>query len=217
GTEIAGFAAVRQRKSDVIVIGAGAAGLAAARVLGESGARVELLEARDRIGGRILTRRRRGWPVPIELGAEFVHGRPPETFRIAEEAGLLLDRLPDEHAMVARGRIRESSDFFDRMSRIPSRMKASGPDRSVAELLAGRRQLDSESRRDFRSYVEGYHAAALEKASEHALSTAGEGPPEPGENDQFRIVTGYDRLTDWLLAKAGKSVTLRPGRAVETI
>ena len=107
GTGIAGFARVRQRKSDVIVIGAGAAGLAAARLLGERGARVDLLEARDRIGGRILTRRREGWPVPIELGAEFVHGRPPETFRIVEAAGLLMDRLPDAHAMIARGRVQE--------------------------------------------------------------------------------------------------------------
>ena len=74
------------------------------------------------------------------------------------------------------------------MSRITARMKARGRDRSVAEFLAGQKKLDSESRGFFKSYVEGYHAAALEKASEHALSTAGEGPPEPGENDQFRIV-----------------------------
>jgi phytoene dehydrogenase-like protein len=75
---------VAQRKSDVIVIGAGAAGLAAARLLGESGARVDLLEARDRIGGRILTRRREGWPVPLEMGADSstaAHPRPSESSR----------------------------------------------------------------------------------------------------------------------------------------
>jgi monoamine oxidase len=191
--------------------------LAAARLLGERGARVDLLEARDRIGGRILTRRREGWPVPIELGAEFVHGRPPETFRIVEAAALLMDRLPDAHALIARGRVQERSDLFDRMSRITARMKARGRDRSVADFLAGQKRLDSESRGFFKSYVEGYHAAALEKASEHALSTAGEGPPEPGENDQFRIVGGYDRLAGWLLKRAGKTVTLRRGRIVERI
>ena len=199
------------------MIGAGAAGLAAARRLAQAGARVELLEARDRIGGRILTRRRKGWPVPIELGAEFVHGRPPETFGIVREAGLLMDRLPDSHAMVARGRVRESGEFFDRMMRVTSRMKSHGPDRSVADFLAGQKHLDSELRGYFRGYVEGYHAAPLEKASERALSTAGDGPPEPGENDQFRIVSGYDRLVEWLLEKSGRGVTLRLSRIVETI
>ena len=51
----------------------------------------------------------------------------------------------------------------------------------AAALL--RRRLDSERRADFRSHVEGYHAAPLDRASEHALSTAGDDPPEPGEND----------------------------------
>jgi monoamine oxidase len=208
---------VRKRQPDAIVIGAGAAGLAAARRLAEAGARVDLLEARERIGGRIHTRRREGWPVPIELGAEFVHGRPPETFRIVREAGLLMDRLPDSHALVARGGVRESGEFFDRMMRVTSRMKSSGPDRSVADFLAGQKKLGSDLRGYFRSFVEGYHAAPLEKASERALSTAGEGPPEPGENDQFRIVSGYDRLAEWLLAKAGEEVTLRLSRVVERI
>ena len=208
---------MRKRQSDVLVIGAGAAGLAAARCLAEAGARVDLLEARDRIGGRILTRRRKGTPVPIELGAEFVHGRPPETFGIVREAGLLMDRLPDSHAMIARGRIRESGEFFDRMMRVTSRMKSRGPDRSVADFLAGRKDLDSELRGYFESYVEGYHAAPLDKASERALSTAGEGPPEPGENDQFRLVSGHDRLAQWLLEKAGRAVTLRLSRVVEAI
>ena len=45
--------------SDVIVIGAGIAGLAAARTLAEAGQRVALIEARDRAGGRILPSRRR--------------------------------------------------------------------------------------------------------------------------------------------------------------
>ena len=199
------------------MIGAGAAGLAAAGALGEAGARVVLLEARGRIGGRILTRRREGWPVPIELGAEFVHGRPPEVFRTVDEAGLLMDRLPDTHAWVLRGRIDERGDFFDRMSRITSRMRRRGPDRSVAEFLAGQKKLDSETRSHFRSYIEGFHAAALERASEHALSTAGDGPPEPGENDQFRIVSGYDRLAEALLAKGRRNVALHWRHVVERV
>jgi monoamine oxidase len=63
--------------ADVIVVGAGAAGLAAAAELGRAGLRVTLLEARDRIGGRIFTQTDPSGNA-IELGDEFIHGLPPE-------------------------------------------------------------------------------------------------------------------------------------------
>lgn len=57
----------------VIVIGAGLAGLTAARSLAAQGDEVTILEARDRIGGRIWTSRR--WPdLPMDLGASWIHG-----------------------------------------------------------------------------------------------------------------------------------------------
>jgi monoamine oxidase len=65
---------------DVLIIGAGVAGLAAARDLHAAGRRVCCLEARDRIGGRILTVHDSSTKLAIELGAEFVHGRPSEIF-----------------------------------------------------------------------------------------------------------------------------------------
>src|SRR3954469_17920912 len=68
---------------DIVVIGAGVAGLAAARACERRGHRVAVLEARDRIGGRIHTLRPRGWPVPVEAGAEFVHGRSPALLPLA--------------------------------------------------------------------------------------------------------------------------------------
>ena len=73
-------------KTDVVVIGAGVAGLAAAADLAARGVRVVVLEARDRIGGRIDTRRDPGVPIPIELGAECLHGAAPETTAIVDAA-----------------------------------------------------------------------------------------------------------------------------------
>lgn len=64
---------------DTLVIGAGAAGLAAARVLADAGQRVAVLEARDRIGGRVQTDHAFG-AVPVERGAEFIHGAHVETW-----------------------------------------------------------------------------------------------------------------------------------------
>src|SRR5690349_3211607 len=66
-----------QQKS-VIVVGAGVAGLAAAIRLAEAGLSVLMLEARDRIGGRVYTGRARDLSAPIEYGAEFIHGKPRE-------------------------------------------------------------------------------------------------------------------------------------------
>jgi monoamine oxidase len=65
---------------DVAVIGAGAAGLMAAQLLTNAGRRAVVLEARDRIGGRIHTVTDPAFLGPVDLGAEFTHGRPPETW-----------------------------------------------------------------------------------------------------------------------------------------
>src|SRR5205814_224149 len=74
-------------EGDVIVLGGGAAGLAAARGLGVAGRHVVLVEARTRLGGRILTVREPGWPLAVELGAEFLHGRATATMDVVRGAG----------------------------------------------------------------------------------------------------------------------------------
>ena len=99
--------------------------------------RVEVLEARDRIGGRIDTHRDARAPAPIELGAEFIHGSAPETMAIVREAGLLAVDIPDRHSEL-RGRKRTPSrDFWARLEHIMGRMNAGrDPDRSFHEFLA---------------------------------------------------------------------------------
>lgn len=62
------------RSADVLVVGAGMAGLGAARALYDAGRDVLVLEARDRIGGRIATARTAADDVPVELGAAWIHG-----------------------------------------------------------------------------------------------------------------------------------------------
>ena len=86
---------------DVIVIGAGVAGLTVARDLTAAGLRVLLLEARRRLGGRIMTHHTPDGPV--ELGAEFVHGAVEEILGVAAGAGLPLRETDRSAAPEPRG------------------------------------------------------------------------------------------------------------------
>ena len=77
---------------DILVVGAGVAGLTAGRILANCGQRVGIIEARQRVGGRISTTHASDGAgrleVVVELGAEFVHGLPPETWSLLHEAKL---------------------------------------------------------------------------------------------------------------------------------
>ena len=97
---------------DTVILGAGAAGLAAARVLHDAGQRVVVLEARNRIGGRIFTVHDPVSTLPIELGAEFIHGRPRETWDIINAAHLRAYDVPMEQWHFDRGRLRKIDDYL---------------------------------------------------------------------------------------------------------
>jgi len=200
--------------TDVVIVGAGAAGLGAARELAGTGLRVTVLEARERTGGRIETLRLPDSPLPIELGAEFVHDAAPETLRIADAARLPAFDIPDVHWRRV-GRKLESRDFWGVIVRVLSRVPSRG-DRSAAEFLASRRRLSSTDRALVRSYVEGYHAAPLEAISARSIAL------EPGDAEsssrQLRLPDGQDRLVAWLADGCDPDTTsIRTGIAVAVV
>lgn len=69
--------------TDVLILGAGAAGLAAAKTLTEAGIPNIILEAQARIGGRVHTRYDFAG-IPVELGAEFIHGQGSSIYALAQ-------------------------------------------------------------------------------------------------------------------------------------
>ena len=187
----------------MIVIGAGASGLAAARDLSQAGLRVTVLEARPRVGGRILTVHDARAPVPLELGAEFIHGEAPETLSVAEAAGLAVVELPDLHEIVTRGRFLIRSDFWDAIERmnkdLARRVAQRGEDFPVSDYLDSKR-MPPARRQLLLDFIQGFHAAHPERLSAKAL--AAEASDSGIDNDQldkqFRIVNGGDALMQWL-------------------
>jgi monoamine oxidase len=175
---------------EVLIIGAGAAGLTAARDLTAAGARVLVLEARDRLGGRIMTHHTPDGPV--ELGAEFVHGAVEETLSVAREAALPL-RETDRGAPRAKGEDEGPADFFSAMDVVLAHASANGPDESFRHLV-DRVDVAAEIKAQCLGLVEGYHAADPARISVRSLLKNTAADERPGANRQFRFVGGYDGL-----------------------
>jgi monoamine oxidase len=184
-------------KFDVAIIGAGAAGLAAARALSGAGKRICLIEARPRAGGRVSTLHVPDLPHPIELGAEFLHGEAAATFNIVDAAALAVCRLPDDHWWSREGTITEIRDFWGEVNRVRARIGALKRDVSFATFMRGQRSITPRLRELACLFVEGYHAAHADRMSALALRTSDE---EQSENKQFRFAGGYDAIIEWLRA-----------------
>jgi len=195
-------------KFDVIIIGAGAAGLAAAREL--AGRNIAIVEARDRIGGRIHTLHPTDLALPIELGAEFVHGEAKATFSIIDSAALLAYQLPDDHWW-SRDGAWEEVDFWKDLDRLFA--KIGTRDRSFADFLDSRR-VAPRVREMAWHFVEGYHAAHTDRITALALRTA---DGETTAMKQFRIANGYDALIAWLRAGVADPQSLRLSTTVKEI
>jgi monoamine oxidase len=191
---------------DVIIIGAGAAGLAAARSLSGAGKRIAILEARDRLGGRVSTLHRPDLPLPIELGAEFIHGRSATTFAIVEASALTAIELPDTHCSIRDGSRESIDDFWDQIAKVRAKIRPRKRDLSFDEFLRSRRELTPRLRELARNFVEGYHAAHADRISALALRSADSEQEDDGGTEQFRLAGGQDALIDWL--RSG----LDPGR-----
>ncbi|HEY1978060.1 MAG TPA: NAD(P)/FAD-dependent oxidoreductase [Candidatus Baltobacteraceae bacterium] len=158
--------------TDVIVIGAGAAGLNAARKLGERSLRAIVLEARDRMGGRVLWKNVPGGSTPAELGAEFIHGSAAETFELLRAAGSGPQPLADESWSFRNGRLERDSDDFGSWAAIFERAADIDPDRTVDEFLA-QFAGDASMREDVesaRAFVEGFDAADPAIASVRSIA-----------------------------------------------
>jgi monoamine oxidase len=212
----------------VIVIGAGFAGMAAAVKLAEAGLSVTILEARDRIGGRFLTRLDPASPVPIELGAEFIHGLAPEIFgplgqtNASDGAGAITE-VEGDNWCVTNGRLTECS-FFAQVDKILDEMNSNSPDESFLEFLERcfpnpnhDRALEEAKRRAI-GYVSGFNAADPALVGVHWLVQEMEAEERIQGQRAFRLVNGYAELLDFFRRQLESGVVrVRTEAVVERI
>ena len=155
---------------DVLIIGAGAAGLAAACELADSGRQVLIIEARDRLGGRIWTRQEPGLAVPIEYGAEFIHGHASATMAVLQRAGKTAIESSDSHFRLKNGELVTRNDFFhDVLQAMRDNSALAGKDLSFDAFLAQCKSLSPESRQFARMMAEGFDAVDTSRASARAI------------------------------------------------
>jgi monoamine oxidase len=185
---------------DTVVIGAGVAGLAAARVLATAGQRVATVEARDRIGGRICTRRvaaARGI-LPIELGAEFIHGLPAEIWALIGEAGLATYELQGSQLSFTGNHLQKSDESHHAASDVLEDLKRATQarpesDMSFADYLTHARigAADAEAAA---AYVEGFNAADRTLIGTAALAKQQRAEDEIQGDRLFHVRGGYDQI-----------------------
>jgi monoamine oxidase len=191
---------VRPQAEHVVIIGAGAAGLMAARELARVSKRITILEARDRCGGRIESLPAAEFGYPAEGGAEFVHGEAPVTRGLLRKAGLALLPIHGTRWNVARGSFSQD-ELADRHSERLRRVLAElMSDMTVAEFLQQHFPGPEYSRlrRSIKRMVEGYDAADPDRASIFAVRDEW---MSRGTGAQTRIVGGYGALVDFLAAE----------------
>jgi monoamine oxidase len=227
------MSAVGQRSEafDSIVIGAGIAGLAAARRLSEAGLRVAVLEARDRVGGRIHTVPGAEDHLPVELGAEFIHGLPVELIDLVDEAGLTRFELDGESLCFRRergvgklapcGEQRAVNRLFEKLGDEP--LTPEGVDLSFSDFVA-QRGVAAEAAAWATNYVEGFNAAEAGRISIRALARQQAAEDAISGDRLFRVAGGYVQIAEFLSRKlrdAGgalyrsmpvRSVTWQPGK-----
>src|SRR6185437_3088321 len=196
-------------KDDVIVLGAGIAGLTAARQLAMAGLRVRVLEARNRVGGRIFSRSI-GREV-LELGAEFVHGKPPILWNLIEEAGLETYELGGKDFCWEHLVLQECGDDFGRDFQWLEALKDwDREDCSFAQYLEIAK-VPEVSRKRLIGFVEGFNAAdhrvigVAALAKQQAVEDATEG------DRMFHVRGGYAQLPEFLahqIDKLGGTISL---------
>lgn len=190
----------------IIIIGAGASGLMAARRLCAAGHSVTVLEAGAEPGGRILSlpAGSGGFSTVVEGGAEFIHGDLPFSLQLAREAGVVLHPVRGQMVRLPRGKNLKSKGNNEFLGKdwelLMEKMEQLQTDEPIADFMARHFSGDRYSalRDSVRRFAEGYDLADVHKVSTRALYNEW---AREGEDEEYRPEGGYRRLVDFLVAE----------------
>jgi monoamine oxidase len=219
----------------VVVVGGGLSGLAAARALSRAGGDVHVIEARERLGGRVWTLREDDFsPEPVELGGEFIDGSHSAIRDLANELGLELTRVIREGfglALEVDGRLRIYTThqpawrrFQKTLEDAAQAFQESGRNwqSSVAAAL-GRRSLDDLLRarqasadvRALAAALRGFFVADSDALSALVGVELAMDDTDPGHMPLFRVSGGNELLVNALTRTRNVRFSLR--RAVKRV
>ena len=186
--------------TDVLIIGAGAAGLMAAYRLSESGKKVIVLEARNRTGGRIHTISHESFFKHAELGAEFIHGNLPVTLNLLKEANIKYSAASGEMVRYDKGKFINHEGFIENWDLLLKKLNELEQDTDIANFLQthfpGEEYIGL--RDGVSKYVAGYDTADPNKASAFALRNEWN---NEDDNAQHRLDDGYCSMITYLANK----------------
>lgn len=185
-------------RADALIIGAGISGLLIARKLSREGRRVIVLEARNRIGGRIQTSHNDAVNGYTECGAEFIHGRLPLTMKLLDEYGIAYSSVQGDIFRYKNGEVLSSPNIITSHKKtLTRRLQELKHDLPVTQFLSlyfdGPEFADL--RADIKQFVEGYDSADIDFASTFAFRREWQ---EVNDWKQYRIDDGYGALADAL-------------------
>ncbi|HEX6573091.1 MAG TPA: NAD(P)/FAD-dependent oxidoreductase, partial [Steroidobacteraceae bacterium] len=202
------------------MLGAGAAGLAAAHELTSNGHSVLILEARDRIGGRILTDdSSTGSGAPVELGAEFIHGRSAAVFDWLRRAGdVPVDAGRERWVRDGGGAMRRAEPLFEELRRRLARIERPRADLTLCDFLERhRRALRPAVRSLACSLVEGFDAADPTRISAREVLEEWQGSAS-ADAPTFRASRGFGAMIEAMRATLPPQRTrLQCGTVVRTV
>ena len=153
-------------------------------------------QARDRLGGRIhtiLTPEK----IPLELGAEFIHGKSPAIWRLIRAAQLKTSVVPDRHWIVKNGLLSENKGFWDELSEVTDQINPEKGDKAFASFLqsvSARREAKALAK----DYVEGFHAAPVQEAGTIGVACSESSSEQIDGQKIFWIEGGYVSLVRYL-------------------
>lgn len=181
--------------ADVIIVGAGASGIACAQQLSLQGIDFKLLEARPRLGGRIYSLVEQNMPMGIELGAEFIHGAPKRILELFQRLHFSFYDVTDEHYFLQNKKLVKIPDYWEKIEKVLANLKTDrANDRSLVEFIRSQK-IKPEIRKNFITYIEGFHAADPRLVGEKALAAVKDVHDDTLNGLQlFRPLNRYDQL-----------------------